>query len=216
MVPTSPKRPASFGSGEESVDVWSLEGELHRPPPIVILSACDTHAADRNHATVANGFLALGSRSVLGSVFPLHASHAALFAARLLYRVSYYIPAAIKQYKRSLTWLEVVSGMLRRQLSTDIFRHLESLGLIAEVDSEDIHLLATSVVETQDDPFSHLREVFLNYGIREDRLDQEIRMAIAASSTISYLHLGRPETIVINTAANLKELAEAGEASPET
>jgi hypothetical protein len=211
-----PKEAGLLWLGKESVDVWSLEGELHRPPPIVILSACDTHAADRNHATVANGFLALGSRSVLGSVFPLHASHAAVFTARLLYRVSYYIPAAIKQYKRSLTWLEIVSGMLRRQLSTDIFRHLESLGLIAKGDSEDIHLLASSAVETQDDPFSQLREVFLNYGIPEDRLDQEIRIAIAASPTISYLHLGRPETIVINTAANLNELADAAEASPGT
>src|SRR3546814_10624722 len=104
------------------------------PPPIVILSACDTHAADRNHATAANGFLALGSRSVLASVFPLHASQAAIFTARLIYRVSDYIPAAIKLFERSLTWLEVVSGMLRRPVTTDLLRNLGAVGLIAESD----------------------------------------------------------------------------------
>jgi hypothetical protein len=194
--------------GEESVDVWSLLGDIQRPPPIVILSACDTHAADRNHATVANGFLALGSRSVLGSVFPLHASHAAMFTARLLYRVSDYIPAAIKLFKRSLTWLEVVSGMLRRQVTTDILRHLEAAGLIGKDDSLDMHLQMHGLVDSQlDDPFSNVFQALLRYGIPKDRLDREIYNAIATSSTISYLHIGRPETILINTPTILRELA---------
>lgn len=209
-----PDQPGLLWLGEESVNVWGLLGEIHRPPPIVILSACDTHAADRNHATVANGFLALGSRSVLGSVFPLHASHAAIFTARLLYRVSDYIPAAIEQFNRSLTWLEVVSGMLRRQVTTDILRHLEAAGLIGEDDSRDGHPQMHGLVDSDlDDPFSHLHRALLGYGIPEERLDREIHNAVAASSTISYLHLGRPETILINTPANLRELAKAAEAS---
>lgn len=186
--------------GDEAVDVWSLRGEVHRPPPIVILSACDTHAADRNHATVANGFLALGCRSVLGSVFPLHASDAAVFTARLLYRVSDYIPAAIRMFERSLTWLEVVSGMLRRQVTTDILRHLNAKGMITEEYvrnmSPRFHHLADLNL---DDPFAQIRQVLLEEGISEGELDREIHTAIAASSTISYLHLGRPETILINS-----------------
>lgn len=209
-----PDRPGVLWLGEESIDVWSLRGEIHRPPPIVILSACDTHAADRNHATVANGFLALGSRSVLASVFPLHASHAAIFSARLLFRVSDYIPAAIKLFKRSLTWMEVVSGMLRRQVTTDILRHFEGARLIREGDSRDMHYQMCGLVDSGlDDPFSHLRQALLTYGIPEDRLDRETRKAIAASSTISYLHLGRPETILINTTANLTELSKVAEAA---
>jgi hypothetical protein len=207
-------QPGVLWLDKEAIDVWSLHGEIHRPPPIVILSACDTHAADRNHATVANGFLTLGCRAVLGSVFPLHASHAAVFAARLLFRVSDYIPAAIKLFKRSLTWLEVVSGMLRRQVITDILRHLEAEGLLQEDDSLERAYQMHSLVDSDiDDSFSHVRQALLEYGISEDRLDREIHKAIAASSTISYLHLGRPETILINTPANMMELEKAAEES---
>lgn len=144
-----PGQPGVLWLGNEAVDIWGLRGEISRPPPIVILSACDTHAADRNHATVANGFLALGCRSVLGSVFPLHASHAAIFAARLLYRVSHYIPAALIMFKRSLTWLEVVSGMLRRQLITDVLRHLKNNGKIAEADFSQLHFDLCAIVDIE-------------------------------------------------------------------
>ena len=189
---------------DEAVNVWELRGTVTRVPPIVVLSACDTHAADRNHATVANGFLALGCRSVLSSVFPLHASHAAIFAARLLYRVSSYIPAAIGMFRRSLTWLEVVSGMLRRQLVTDILYHLEIQGLIAKEDSRGLHFDLCAKSDFQGgDAFADIRQALLDYGISETELDRETYVASAGSSTISYLHVGRPETIIINSQENI-------------
>ena len=95
---------------DEPVDVWALQGKITRMPPIVRLSACDTHAADRNHATVANGFIALGARAVLASVFPLFAPTAATFAARLIYRLADFLAPAIRMFDRALTWTEVVSG----------------------------------------------------------------------------------------------------------
>lgn len=193
--------------GEEAVNVWSLRDEIHRPPPIVILSACDTHAADRNHATVANGFLALGCRSVLGSVFPLHASDAAIFTARLLYRVSDYIPAAIRMFKRSLTWLEVVSGMLRRQLTTDILLHLKNKKTITdEYFTKNIMRFHGIVDLNIDDPFFKIRQNIIDEGISEKIIDREIHAAIASSSTISYVHIGRPETILINSKDIVNEI----------
>jgi hypothetical protein len=208
-----PEQPGMLWFGDDGVDVWDLRSEIARPPPIVILSACDTHAADRNHATVANGFLALGARSVLGSVFPLHASHAAMFAARLLYRVSDYIPAAVKGFGRSLTWLEVVSGMLRLQCVTDILRHMVGQRLIDEDAFLELHHLASDFVNVRlDDPFRPIRQSLLERGIPESRLDREIHAAIASSSTISYLHLGRPETILINSEENIREFFDTTEA----
>ena len=65
---------------DEKVDIWTLKSEIFRPPPIVLLSACDTHAADRNHATTGAGFLSLGVRTVIGSFFPLRADEAAILA----------------------------------------------------------------------------------------------------------------------------------------
>ena len=205
--------PGVLWLGDEAVNVWELRGEITRPPPIVLLSACDTHAADRNHATVANGFLALGTRSVIGSVFPLHATHAAIFTARLLYRVSEFIPAAVKMFGRSVTWLEVVSGMLRRQALTDILRHFENKGLLPE----DWSIEATSKLQmlvdvSSPDPFANVQVEMAKWGLSDNDLEREIHSALASSSTISYLHLGRPETILINSVENVQKFfADEGE-----
>lgn len=205
-------QPGVLWVGDEAVNVWELRDEITRPPPIVLLSACDTHAADRNHATVANGFLMLGTRSVIGSVFPLHATHAAIFSARLLYRVSEFIPAAVKMFGRSITWLEVVSGMLRRQALTDILHHFEGKGLLPE----DWSIEATSELQmlvdvSSPDPFARVQVEMAKWGLSDDKLEREIYGALASSSTISYLHLGRPETILINSVENLEKfLADKG------
>ena len=198
--------PGVLWLGDEAVNVWELRGEITRPPPIVLLSACDTHAADRNHATVANGFLMLGARSVIGSVFPLHATHAAIFAARLLYRVSEFIPSAVKMFGRSITWLEVVSGMLRRQALTDILYHLEEKALLpggwSIEATTDLHMLADV---SSPDPFANVQAEMAKWDVPKDDLEREIHSALASSSTISYLHLGRPETILINSVENLEK-----------
>jgi hypothetical protein len=57
-----------------------------------------------------------------------------------------------------------------------------------------------------DAPLDQVRKALIEYGIAEETLDKETHNAIAASSTISYLHLGRPETILINTHENLREI----------
>lgn len=198
--------PGVLWLGDEAVDVWELRGEITRPPPIVLLSACDTHAADRNHATVANGFLMLGTRSVIGSVFPLHATDAAIFAARLLYRVSKFIPAAVKSLGRSITWLEVVSGMLRRQAMTDILRHFETKKLLPNDWSIEstTHLQMLADVSSPD-PFANVQAEMAKWGMTVNDLERELHSALASSSTLSYLHLGRPETILINSVENLEK-----------
>lgn len=192
--------PGVLWLGDEPVNIWDLRGEVLRAPPIVLLSACDTHAADRNHATVANGFLSLGTRSVIGSVFPLHATEAAVFAARLLYRVSEYIPAAVQLFKRSITWLEVVSGMLRRQAVTDILRHFEERKLLpADWSMELTTELQMLVDASRPDPFANVQMKMESWGLPAKNLEREIHDALANSSIISYLHIGRPETILINS-----------------
>lgn len=198
--------PGVLWLGDEAVNVWDLRSEITRPPPIVLLSACDTHAADRNHATVANGFLMLGTRSVISSVFPLHATHAAIFAARLLYRVAEFVPAAVKMFGRSITWLEVVSGMLRRQALTDILHHLEEKALLPDGWSiEATSELQMLVDVSSPDPFANVQAEMAKWGVPNDDLEREIHSALANSSTISYLHLGRPETILINSMENLEK-----------
>jgi hypothetical protein len=120
--------------------VWTLRDDVTRIPPIVLLSACDTHAADRNHATTALGLLTLGSVTVLGSFFPLPAIDAAVFAARPIMRVVEFIPAAIKDFGRAVTWSEVTGGMLRMTLLSDFLRRLERGGLISHAQYNKVHM----------------------------------------------------------------------------
>lgn len=197
-------KPGMLHLMDTPIDVWQMRERIKRPPPIVVLSACDTHAADRNHATAGAGFLALGSRAVLSSVFPLRADQAATFTARLLYRVSDFVPAAFQTYGRSLTWLEIVSGMLRMQLLTDFLRLLQKKGMIDEAKYRSIHEFGNMAINAlSDSPFKRIIErASEETGMETKELSRLLEIAIAHSSAISYLHLGRPETIIIHPNEN--------------
>lgn len=185
--------------GSEAVDVWGLRDRITSMPPIVILSACDTHAADRNHATTANGFIHLGARTVLSSVFPLEATSAASFTARLIYRVAAYLGPAINMFEEGLTWTEVVSGMLRMQLLTDFLRLLQREQLIDDKTYEAVHLKGNMAINGREaDPFSSVVSDLEGLGCDRENLQRKLELAVANSSLISYLQVGRPETILID------------------
>ncbi|MCZ8311028.1 MAG: CHAT domain-containing protein [Magnetospirillum sp.] len=194
---------------EEPINVWTLRGRIARMPPIVILSACDTHAADRNHATIANGFLAIGARAVLASVFPLHANDAAVFAARLIYRLADFIAPAIKFFDRALTWLEIVSGMIRMQLLTDFLRLLEKQEKITHATYISVHNDGNMAINSGvSDPFAVVVDTLANTGLDRVSILKDLESAIAVSSVISYLHVGRPETILIDDPIRTQQMLE--------
>lgn len=199
--------PAALYLHDNPVNVWQLRKKISRMPPIVILSACDTHAADRNHATTANGFLALGARAVLASVFPLYAPTAASFTARLLFRVAKYVGATIRLFERSISWLDVVSGMLRMQLLTDFLQHLTLKKMITHENYLHVHNLGNTAINGGDpNPFSTILDALVELGIKRTDLTRELEFTVANSSAISYLHVGRPETIIIADSACADEL----------
>lgn len=185
--------------GSEDVDVWSLRGEV-RVPPIVILSACDTHALARSHATTANGFLTLGARAVLGTLLPVSAPSAAVFIGRLLYRLADFLPAALKTYKRAIVWSEVIGGMLRMQLLTDLLRPLAVLGHLTEEKRRQIHTLGN--VEINSGKSAWYEEVInlvaVETSLEPDAIRNVFRKAISLSETIRYVHMGNPESILID------------------
>jgi hypothetical protein len=204
------------------VDIWELKGTLTRVPPIVILSACDTHAADRNHATAGNGFLSLGARSVLASVFPLDALHAATFVARLLFRVAAYLSIATDVLGRALSWNEVVSGMLRMQLLTDYLRDVEHAGLIDESVYMQVHKAGNGFINGGEcgpplaEPFAAVDQMLIEqFGLEKARLKSVFEIALANSSVLSYLQLGRPETISITSTDNADKFHAFLEAAAE-
>ena len=185
---------------DEEVNVWELMVEKPRVPPIVVLSACDTHAADRNHATAANGFLSIGARTVLGTVFPIDAKDAATFIARLVFRIAEFIPSAQRLFDRSVSWLEIMSGMIRMQHLTDFCRRLLGKGMIDEDGYMKIHMAGNlSINAFQEWPFHAAIESACEQGIREEVAKRELLAAAANSTAIGYLQLGRTETIIVHS-----------------
>uniref|UniRef100_Q07SU5 CHAT domain-containing protein n=1 Tax=Rhodopseudomonas palustris (strain BisA53) TaxID=316055 RepID=Q07SU5_RHOP5 len=210
----SADEPAKLHLGDEAIDVWSLRDRVHSMPPIVVLSACDTHAADRNHATTANGFMSLGARAVLSSVFPLDARAAASFAARLVYRVSEFVPGAIKLFDEAITWTEVIAGLVRMQLLTDFLRHLEDKKAIDRDTYMRIHLEGNQAINGRsEDPFGIVLDSLEKCGLTRSSLKLDLETAVANSSALSYLLVGRPETIIIDdrdrVAGQLNELEQS-------
>lgn len=195
---------------EEEIDVWQLQRKRPRMPPIVVLSACDTHAADRNHASTANGFLAVGAQTVLGSVFPIDARDAASFVARLLLRVAEFVPAAHGLFRRSLTWMEIMGGMIRMQLLTDFCRRLERKDMIDRDAYRDIHLAGNLAINGGEDwPFETVIAQLVKIGVDEKLAWHELHSATANSTAISYIQMGRPETVIVHPNAMFRDEAKS-------
>lgn len=178
--------------GKQKVDVWDFRGRV-RCPPIVILSACDTQGVDATtHATVANGFLALGATSVLGTFLPVGGFSSAVFVARLMHRLAEYIPAMIKGVEHPLSWLEVIAGMLRMTVATEIVNDLCGLqGAVKARQNANFDINSRRI-----DWFERLVESLVpETGEEPTRVRKKALAAIARSDAIRYTHLGNPERI---------------------
>lgn len=185
----------------EEIDVWSLRGSV-RVPPIVILSACDTHGADASsQATVGNGFLAIGARSVVGTLLPVDGRASAAFIARLAFRIAEFIPAALSAKIRVLNWTEIIGGMLRMLLASEILDGL--VGPPQEAGSARAKLQTNVNIEINSgehqDWFERLLTAISEVtGHTMEHIETKARAVIARSEAIRYVQLGNPETILID------------------
>jgi hypothetical protein len=174
-------------------------------PPIVILSACDTHPFDRSHATVANGFLACGATAVVATALPIRAPQAARFVMRLINRAVHY-GAIVNSMGRAVTWSSIVGGVLRLELVTDLLRGFEGDKGFDE-DTRGELLLGThkDLQLMRPDWFERLRDQVIATGA-VDLSGWETRLPdlIAASDAIRYLHLGNPESILVSSPEVIK------------
>ncbi|QTM65103.1 hypothetical protein D0436_06010 [Shewanella decolorationis] len=184
--------------GNDKVDVWSLAHKA-RIPPIVILSACSTHPIDGSHASVANGLFRCGAISVIGTYAPIQADHAGIFVARLLYRISVYIPLIVKA--RTISWREVISGYLKMSYSTDVLRYMEQeLKILTEEQYMDIHNQVNYIINSNAPEWTNKFVTLLSD--KTDRDETEIIELISDNfqfvETMLYSQLGRPENILIS------------------
>lgn len=189
--------PGGLIIGGKSFDVWSLAGKVQMPP-IVILSACDTHPFDRNHATVANGFLACGAAAVVATSLPIRAPQAARFVMRLINRAVHY-GAVMNGMGRAVAWSHIVGGLLRMELATDIIRAFRSKGCFDDDIMSEI-MLQTNMQLNPLDPFWYeglLERLLKACDPAAQDFAREIADVIAASDAIRYLHMGNPEAIIV-------------------
>lgn len=173
--------PGGLQIGTQSFDVWSLAGKV-KMPPIVVLSACDTHPFDRSHATIANGFLACGAAAVVATALPIRAKQAARFVMRLINRAVHY-GAIVNNMGRSLPWTHLVGGVLRMELVTDIIRGFEAQGAYDHERGNEL-LLATNLDlnPVRPDWFERLQERLITTGgLDRATLERRVPDMIAGS-----------------------------------
>lgn len=184
--------------GNDKLDVWSLANKC-RISPVVVLSACSTHPVDGSHASVANGLFRCGVVSVLGTYAPVNAIHAGQFVARLLYRISKFVPILIEH--GLVSWREVITGLLRMSYVTDVLMGMrDRFKLIDNEQYTDIHvkanLLINSSMENWQDKFV---DIIKDYSeLDEEKIKSEICENFQFVETMLYSQLGRPENIFIS------------------
>lgn len=194
--------------GGQTVDIWRLRDRM-RCPPIVILSACDTHGLDApSHSTVGNSFLAVGASTVLATVLPVGGREGALFIYRALLHLAGFVPAAIEVRMRLISWTEVMAGVLRLSLAKDVLDHLTRRGVLPdESDRAIFRGVLRSVLDADSDWFETMMEAVASAAVPHHGRDLagDAQAGIARSEAIRYIQLGRPERITVGT----RELLEA-------
>ncbi|MBY2988662.1 CHAT domain-containing protein, partial [Rhizobium leguminosarum] len=184
--------------GNDDVDIWELRGTL-RSPPVVILSACDTHAPDRTHATVANGFLSCGARAVLGTFLPIRGDRAGVFAARLAHRASWYVSTMVDKIETPVLWSEVVGSMIRLDFLAELINQVQRKRSLAEKKWAELRSDVDMMIHSRDPHWwsaasTKIKEV-TNFA--DDEFEGLVSLAIGSGDSVRYTHLGNPETICI-------------------
>lgn len=182
--------------GGEAIDVWGLRG-LVRMPPIVLLSACDTLPLDGGHGSSANGMLAMGAVTVLGTVLPVDSARSAIFIGRLLHRIQEFLPIVVKR-SSYMPWRSFMSGMLRMTYCTELIISLiEDAKIISSADYSRIQMRANLAINCLNPNWfdEFISEVSFCSGLAEHVVLEKCAFWGALVDTLKYIQLGRPEKI---------------------
>ena len=165
-------------------------------------------AADRSHATTANGFLTLGARSVLGTLLPIDARRAAVFIGRLLFRLVEFLPTMLADRGQAVVWSEVVGGMLRMQLLSDLLRPCLAKNLFSFDDYKEIHTAGNIAINTRrSDWFELVVGMVAERGsLLPNQVRGHFRAVLPFSDTIRYIQIGNPETVLVDDASTMQRV----------
>jgi hypothetical protein len=169
--------------------------------PIVILSACDTHAIDGSHARTANGFLSAGAATVIGTWLPVDGLDSALYVARLLFRIDQLLPMFVNRPNNQARWSEIVAGFQRRVYISEMLRAIDGRGGIALSDQDHIDLDIDAGMKIDQGHRDWFASVVTGIAARarvpEERVRASIRQHAWITNALRHLQLGNPEMVVI-------------------
>jgi hypothetical protein len=180
----------------EAVNLWEL-GMKVRVPPIAFLCACDTHAYDRSQFTPGSGLLARGARAVISTVLPVHSQKAAVFAARLLFRIYEFLPQVTNELRKPVRWDSAFSLLQRMMFVT------EFLGVIpSDAGStswhQDVMARATLHIHKYYDWYERFQDdIAQATGHSPEEIARQGKNRLSFPESLKHLHLGNPESIVI-------------------
>lgn len=168
-------------------------------PPIVVLSACDTHAIDGAHASVANTFLMLGATTVLGTLLPVNAQYSALFISRLILRIREFLPIASKR-NSGIRWSTVVWGMQQMTFISELLFSLFNSRRMA-LPKEAFRSLQSKVNELIFENDVDWYEKFVSlaaghFGKSQSAIREELDQ-LQFVEVLRYVQLGNPDQILI-------------------
>ncbi len=187
--------------GDNKLDVWDLKYKT-RIPPIVILSACDTHPIDASHASTANGFLAAGTLSVLATVLPIDALYASIFIARLILRIKLYVPNEVYNLNRQLRWNDIISGLQRMNYVTEILHLLCEYGNVVKIDKDAYLRISyqSNMFINSNNPSWYedvLELIAEESGFTIDEVKKLISKYAQFPESMKYIQMGNPDQILI-------------------
>lgn len=185
--------------GKQLVELPKLKYSA-RIPPIILLSACDTHPIDKSHASSANGFLIAGATTVLATLLPIDGREAALFLARLILRLRMFLPEVIN-LRSSIRWTEVISGLQRMSYITDIYFNLINENILKNEKETyfRVSTLANHYINTGNPNWyeSTLQALSEETTKSIDEMKSIINCWTKFSNCLKYIQVGNPDHIII-------------------
>lgn len=186
--------------GGEKVELWTLPDDV-RIPEIVVLSACDTHALDTHHPSVANAFLKAGAATVLGTALPVLGVRAAAFIRRLLVQLEMLRESLAEGTHGPVRWMGFAAAAQRMCWVEEMLGHLaaeDGVRLEGHVADEVRERAAGRILQHEPGWLDAvLDEVAARAGEEPAKVRRLASRRAYYTDSLAYLQLGNPENVGI-------------------
>ncbi|USJ27583.1 CHAT domain-containing protein [Ensifer adhaerens] len=185
---------AGLRIGKDFVDVGEVLTGVS-VPPLVILSACNTHPVHGSHNSAVNGFLMNGAYAVLGTLLPIHG----LAAAALIGSILGHIARWCQTGRGVIRWSSLISRALRMQYALEVCatlsKHRWSLDTSAWFEALR-HFERALMTGTEWDILRD--QIAESAGIDAGQVVEALREETFLIHAAQYVHFGVPENVGID------------------